>query len=83
MNPTATEVDFLRSEIDTGLTLCRIASETANADKIERNRSNARKAYESVLRFLPRVPLANDEHQEITSKLRKLRKRLQALGEGL
>ena len=81
IDPTLTEVDFLRSELQTGLTLTKIASDATWRAKTERNRANARKAYDAVLRFSPRVSLSQDEKSEIKIKLDQLRTQLKMLGE--
>ena len=75
------EVGFLRSELQVGLTLTRIAMDARHHDKSKRNCINARKAYDSVLRFLPNVSLSADESKEIASKLKQLRAELEVLGE--
>jgi predicted mannosyl-3-phosphoglycerate phosphatase (HAD superfamily) len=73
--------DFLRAELRTGLTLSEIALAATHAKKRNRNRVNARKAYDAVLRFLPGTDLAPDENIEINTKLEKLRRKLQLLDE--
>jgi hypothetical protein len=81
-NPTnGGEVEFLRAELDTGFTLARIALHATHEDKTNRNRRNARKAYDSLLHFIPRATLAPEEADEIKSKLETLRSKLLELGE--
>ena len=80
-DPTIAEVEFLRSELHTGLTLTRIALDASNRDKTDRNSANARKAYDAVLRFIPKVSLSNDETTELRTKLDQLKAELQMLGE--
>jgi hypothetical protein len=77
------ELDFLRSELTTGLTLIKIAHDANQSDKADRNRANARKAYDAVLRFSSKVSLSDVETSEIKSKLAELRAALQSLGERL
>jgi hypothetical protein len=81
VDPTSAEIDFLRSELSTGLTLTGIAQDSRDQARRNRNRTNARKAYDAVKRFVPRVPLLPDEIGEINSKLEQLRSNLQRLGE--
>lgn len=81
VDPTLAEVDFLRSELHTGLTLTKIALDARRPTKSSRNRANARKAYDSVVRFAPKVNLSPDETDEIKSKLNQLRTELKLLGE--
>ena len=82
-DPQVAEVEFLRSELTTGLTLSKIALDADQQDKAERNRVNAKKAYDTVLRFIPRVSLSREETSEIKSKLAQLRAALERLGEPL
>jgi len=72
---------FLRTELDTGLTLARIARSAKRADKRNRNLLNARKAYEAVVRFMPGVMLTNGQTRELKNKLERLKKELRTLGE--
>ena len=81
VDPTLAEVDFLRSELQTGLTLTKIALDASRGDRTSRNRVNARKAYDAVVRFTPKVSLSESETNEIKSKLDQLRTQLQLLGE--
>ncbi len=77
------ELEFLRAELTTGLTLARIALDAQDEEKIERNRVNARKAYDSILHFMPRSFVPTAEWEEIKSKLAQLRDELKLLGEKL
>ena len=81
IDPTATEVGFLRTELSTGLTLSRLALDARRQDKANRNRANARKAYDAVLRFMPKASLSVDETSEVNSKLQELKSQLKLLGE--
>ena len=78
---TLNGLNFLRSELETGLTLVRIAQSAKRADKRNRNLLNARKAYETVLRFMPGLVLTTSQSREMTNKLKRLKKELHALGE--
>ena len=77
------EIEFLRAELLTGLTLSKIAREARHDDKRERNRLNARKAYDSILRFMPKVDIVSEDLMDIRSKLEQLRSELQLLGEAV
>jgi len=82
LDTTLTEVDFLRTEIRTGLTFARIARESKRTSpKRSRNRTNGRKAYDTVLRFAPKVSLSDEEAEDINSKLKQLKTELKDLGE--
>ena len=74
-------VHFLRAEIRTGLTFLHVAQSATRSDKINRNRANARKAYDCATHFLPAATLSADEIQEIKAGLEELRFELQSLGE--
>ena len=74
-------VNFLRSELETGLTLVRIAQSAKRADKRNRNLVNARKAYETVLRFMPTVVLTTSQSRHMRNKLERLKNELHTLGE--
>ena len=80
-DPTLAEAGFLRAELQTGLTLANIALETTRRQATARNRANARKAYDAILRFFPKVNLSAGETEEITSSLEQLKSKLQRLGE--
>jgi hypothetical protein len=72
---------FLNAELRTGLTLSRIALSAIHQDKRERNRINARKAYDAILHYLPEANLSAREAEEIETRLAELRSELQLLGE--
>lgn len=79
-----TGVDFLFAELQAGLTFAHIAgSKTSATDKIERNRCNARKAYDSILHFRERVALSDPDVAKLTEGLSELKKALQGLGEAV
>ena len=81
--PDMSGIQFLRAELDTGLTFSRVAETTAHEDKRRRNCAHARKAYDTVLHFLPNSSLDNGEMNEVKTKLEELRFALQSLGEKL
>jgi hypothetical protein len=74
-------VEFLLAEIDTGLTFARIAQSADTTSKIERNLKNARKAYDSAVRFRGRVVLDKAQKEKIDANLRQLKTVLEGLGE--
>jgi hypothetical protein len=81
-NADAVGLEFLRTELTTGLTFSKIAlDETKDESKVERNRANARKAYNAVLHFMPGTSLSAAESQEIEARMAQLRSALQQLGE--
>ncbi len=73
--------EFLRAELVAGMTRANIAQNTSNGSKKQRNRKEARKAYDAILRFLPQTFLRRDEKEQIDSRLVELKSALRALGE--
>jgi len=79
----AAEIEFLRAELLTGLTLSKIAREARHEEKRNRNRLNARKAYDSILHFMQKANVGSEELNDIRSKLEQLRSELRLLGEAV
>lgn len=75
------EMEFLRAEAQTGLTFAKIALSSRHQDKIARNRANARKAYDTLLHFLPQGHTSPEEWEDIKAKIGELKSHLQQLGE--
>lgn len=76
-------MSFIRAELDTGLTLSRIALNAGDDQKRERNRINARKAHDAILHFMPDTVVTDAELDEVRKALEKLRSNLAKLGEDL
>ncbi|HKT51708.1 MAG TPA: hypothetical protein VJV96_15520 [Candidatus Angelobacter sp.] len=74
---------FVNAELDTGLTFARIALGAKGRDKVDRNRVNARKAYDSAMHFLPSTSLNTEEAGSIKEKISALQAALTRLGEVL
>jgi hypothetical protein len=70
---------FVLEELDLGTTFCDVALTALDRGKKERNRRNARKAYESALHFLPRLNLAGTEHEVVQAKVSRLNDLLEQL----
>jgi hypothetical protein len=76
-DPTVT---FLLTEIETGLTLAGIATGAGqDAEGRDRNRRNAQLAYDTIVKFLPRMKLTVDESGKITTGLERLRAAIAAI----
>lgn len=75
---------FLFADIETGLAFCEIAA-SSHRDKQtrQRNRGNARKAYDSVLKLSEKLDLTSEEKIVFDEKVTVLKRALQALGEVL
>ncbi len=74
---------FVNVELDTGLTFARIALGAKGPGKIERNRVNARKAYDSAMHVLSTLVLESDQSATLREKASALKSSLQKLGEQL
>jgi hypothetical protein len=72
---------FLRAELFAGMTRANIAQTTSDEDKKDRNRREARKAYDAILRFLPQTFLSEEEKEQIDSRLADLKFMLLSVGE--
>ena len=73
-------IQFILTELSTGLTLSTLAGERQGAAKT-RTRIKARAAYDSALRFSDRLALKEEESHKIRTGLGALKKSLEALGE--
>ena len=76
------EDEFLRVELQTGLMFSKIAREARHQEKRDRNCAQAKRAYDALLRFLPKLPngkfVGSDEMKR---GLGQLKAELQQLGE--
>ena len=73
---------FLITDLEVAMTLVHIAESAAeDSEKRNRNRANARHAYDAVSRISSHAVLTDDERQEVDEKLAELRSALQGLGE--
>jgi len=75
----AVSLQFLQTEISTGLTFARIAGDAGDAEKRRRNRQSAQEAYDTVVKFAPRVALSSDEFRDLTLGLDELRRAIDAI----
>jgi hypothetical protein len=77
-----TSTDFLKADVETALTFVRIARQSKGDDpKRRRNQKNARRGYETILRFINRVTLDVSDADHMSRKLQLLKAELQELGE--
>lgn len=79
--PRYVDFDFLRAELRTGRTFSRLARTSRDEHKKNRNRANARKAYDAVVHFARGANLLPDQESEIRTELGVLKAELQQLGE--
>jgi hypothetical protein len=74
-------VDFLKVDVETALTFSKIAIESFDPAKKKRNRKNARKGYDTILRFMSKVSMEDEDTDYLSDRLRELKSNLQNLGE--
>lgn len=79
----ATNADFLRIDVETALTFSGLALETDNDDKKQRNRKNARKAYNTILRLSQNVTFTPSEEAYMHEMMSRLKNDLALLGENV
>ena len=77
-----TGFEYLITDLNLALTMIRIASDAnGDSEKRLRNRSNARRAFDSVSDFSRRLVLTDTEKSEILRKLGEVKVALERLGE--
>ena len=77
-----TGATFLITDLDLAMTLTRIAGDSAeDSEKRNRNRANARRAYDSVSQINDHALLAADDRKVVNQKLVELKSALKKLGE--
>jgi hypothetical protein len=74
-------IEFLLLELDTALTFLDVAGVTSSEVTANRACQNARKGYDTVVAFLPRLNPTAQERAAIQSKLALLKRRLEAAGQ--
>jgi hypothetical protein len=73
-------VSFLLTELETGIIFADIAAASNDQDTKLSNVRNARKAYATVIRFLPTIALSPSEKEQISVSLSALRSALERVG---
>ncbi len=77
-----TRIQAVMADLKVGLTLVRIAlSSRSRSERRQRNRANARKAYDSVVQYRKDLILTSAEEQVFNSGLTQLKSLLEQLGE--
>ena len=77
----STSADFLRIDVDTALTFTQIALESDDQEKKDRNRKNARKAYNTIMHLRDKVEFSPSQDKYLSEKTELLKRDLIALGE--
>ena len=74
-------LELLHTDLELAFTFLKIAEDApSQPEKRERNIENARKAYETTLKWLERMKPGDPDEQEIRSKLEHLGQGLKRLG---
>ena len=79
----ASTAEFVKAELKAGLTFSHIALQSKSQEKTARNRANARKAYDAILRFANESALSHEGVEEFANLLADLKSNLLQLGEKL
>lgn len=74
-------LELIITELKVGETFAEIALETKNESTRVRNKSNARKAYDAVVRLASRTNLSIPDWETIKAGIDRLKQCLAALGE--
>lgn len=74
-------VSVILSDLDLALTFLEVARVSTDPATRRRNRENARKVYETVLHFRPRLVTTGEEKRGIEQKLGMLKNALEHAGE--
>jgi hypothetical protein len=77
----AASVNFLKIEVETGLTLSNMALHAGEPIKRQRTTRSARKAYDTIVRLIDGVTLSQDDSEFLTRHMRRLKSELLELGE--
>jgi hypothetical protein len=73
--------DFLKTDLQTALTFVKIAHQTEDDLRRIRSKAAARKAYDTVVNLLPKIPLTAEDNRLVKQTLKRLQLQLKALGE--
>src|SRR5215471_4932400 len=75
-------LEFLNTDIDTAFTMVELALNAyPGSEKRARNTSNARRAYDTIVRLARRVDVSPEQARLLDGKLERLKHALQTLGE--
>ena len=73
--------DFLKVDLNTALTFSEAALKTEEPVKKRRNCDAARRAYDTILRLMPKVALTEAEGSLLSQNLARLKSELESMGE--
>lgn len=76
-------VDFLKIDLALGLTFAGAAQKSRNSPRKLRNQENARKVFDTIMRFRHHAHPDRQDAEEISENLERLRSALRKLGESV
>jgi hypothetical protein len=76
-----TGTDFLKTDLETALTFSALALGTRDDEKRKRNRMNARKGYDTIVRLMGRLGPSKKDARFLARNMRRLKSELERLGE--
>lgn len=76
-------MNFLQTDLAAALTIARIALQSTDPEKRARTSDLVRKAYDSVLHFIPRVRMSESEARTVHQKLQELGENLATLAQSV
>lgn len=79
----ATMIKIIKTDVKVGLTFAGIALHTSDETRRQRNKTRARVAYDSVMRYSKSLPFSDEDKTEIRSRQAELRAALEQLGDTL
>ena len=74
-------IDFLKVDLQTALTFSELALQSPDGIKRNRNRRNARRGYDTILRLIDKVSLSDSDARSLGGQLLRLKSDLEELGE--
>lgn len=77
------DATFVKTELETGITFADIALSAKYPDKLKRNAANARKAYDTALKFMAKLSEKSLFAGTLDQLVKRLRSKLLELGENV
>ena len=74
-------VEFLKTDLETALTFVKIARQTRDVSRRKRTCRAARKAYETLAKFIQKVDLSTESARQVGLGIKQLKSELESLGE--
>jgi len=80
---SAAEAKFVQTELEIGLVFAHIAASAKYPDKLDRNRANARKAYDTAQGYMQKLTFTPETSSQLHKLLERLRNQLADLGDSV